>query len=963
MFPNIHSKCKIKTLTLETLVESVIGFQTIIKEYKCFIFSLMMSLVFYFPSLMLGSDNAGFLYMGDNIGFYLPALAKAHSLISSLNFTAIDFSSYNGSSDFFLAPNFFAVHPMVVIYSILVPFNTSSMSALAQFFVFMCAAHSFIACYFTIKLFTRFFSFGFASSALIAVIYAFSIYMVCALGEPEYLFCICVLPWVVYSVLNYIDEKNLKHLLVACLPIIGGVLGGYVPLALTGLILSLFLITAKLFIIDDSSVKPEKRITSFFVALHPFILSVLVLSPYLYSVAKFLLFSPSATRPDIFYSAHQLAEQPETLLRLFSYFYKVPGPFYEFSVLWGFIPLAIATIFLLSKKTINSVSPTDLKLFKLASALYFLTVLSIFGNFSVVSDLVYYLVPQIGKMHIYQRFLLPINLFFGLMVVIMLKSLIEVRPFNTTRNILVVFAIALLVATYLVSHEPVFSGQIGLNGLVIFELFLGFLFVFALFFPGRRFIFGVTIVLITLPPLNLMYDYSIGTNTLVEQKKRLIVALDEVERKNLITYLNRFSGKKIIKYVDLTPRWNKDGFEDFPKSFPYFILNDINLSSYTGFNFYLSTRNDYMLRMPVSGQSVALDPDWEMVKSTGADFLVVLDQDLDRVKTNSFFTNVNFDDMYRLPNGVVILPLEYLSKKASFSQPPTFDNGYFRVYPNTIESDQNLVNIAKGKFSRQSGSLGESRPSAGNDGNTDGYFNNGSVTHTNQDINAWYEIDIGKVEKIDSLKIWNRTDCCGYRLRDYWVFISELPFLPTDTAINLQHRSNVWAHHTNYTSSTQYKLKADGVNGRYVRIQLGGLEPLKESYLSLAEVEVFSSPSNQIKQEVNRKSDLRVNKFKTNNANYMRLNLQSSSPASVEYLFWNNPRLLFYLNGKPAKIVEREGLTAINIPAGKNIIEVRYRNISLTIFWIFYAAFSFALLFSLIPKCLLNKFFAGIHRR
>ncbi|MGC6549140.1 MAG: DUF1553 domain-containing protein [Rubripirellula sp.] len=45
-----------------------------------------------------------------------------------------------------------------------------------------------------------------------------------------------------------------------------------------------------------------------------------------------------------------------------------------------------------------------------------------------------------------------------------------------------------------------------------------------------------------------------------------------------------------------------------------------------------------------------------------------------------------------------------------------------------------------------------------NDGNTDGNFQNKSVTHTAISENPWVEIDLGATHKIDQIVIWNRTD-------------------------------------------------------------------------------------------------------------------------------------------------------------------------------------------------------------
>src|SRR6202035_1629549 len=81
------------------------------------------------------------------------------------------------------------------------------------------------------------------------------------------------------------------------------------------------------------------------------------------------------------------------------------------------------------------------------------------------------------------------------------------------------------------------------------------------------------------------------------------------------------------------------------------------------------------------------------------------------------------------------------------------------------------------------------------DGNTDGSFFNGSVSHTNADSNAWWQGDLGSSASVTSIVILNRTDCCGDRLSDYWVFVSNTPFGSTDTPATLQGRAGTSSSH------------------------------------------------------------------------------------------------------------------------------------------------------------------------
>jgi hypothetical protein len=106
-----------------------------------------------------------------------------------------------------------------------------------------------------------------------------------------------------------------------------------------------------------------------------------------------------------------------------------------------------------------------------------------------------------------------------------------------------------------------------------------------------------------------------------------------------------------------------------------------------------------------------------------------------------------------------------------------------------------------------------------------GYFLDASTTHTNNDQNAWWRVDLGTVNTINQIIIYNRTDCCKNRLDNYRVIISTES---TDT------------YQADFAYAPNPKAIIDfgkqGKQGRYVKIQLLG-----KNYLSLAEVEVISS--------------------------------------------------------------------------------------------------------------------------
>lgn len=58
-------------------------------------------------------------------------------------------------------------------------------------------------------------------------------------------------------------------------------------------------------------------------------------------------------------------------------------------------------------------------------------------------------------------------------------------------------------------------------------------------------------------------------------------------------------------------------------------------------------------------------------------------------------------------------------------------------------------------------------PNRAIDGNWDGVFDRGSVTHTSDTTDPWWEVDLGALQDVDQITIWNRTDCCTDRLEGF----------------------------------------------------------------------------------------------------------------------------------------------------------------------------------------------------
>src|SRR6266508_2126500 len=178
---------------------------------------------------------------------------------------------------------------------------------------------------------------------------------------------------------------------------------------------------------------------------------------------------------------------------------------------------------------------------------------------------------------------------------------------------------------------------------------------------------------------------------------------------------------------------------------------------------------------------------------------------------------------------------ELLAEYAAGASPstPQKEYGYRGGQLLVIAEPGSGGNLAWGKATSQSSTSFGGESSRGVDGNTSGNWGDNSVSHTNFEHQPWWQVDLGSVQQIGTVRLWNRTDCCSERLSNFYVLVSDNPFSSTDLTTTI-NQAGVSSY---YTAGPAGLLTEIGVgrSGRYVRVQLAG-----DNYLSLAEVEVLA---------------------------------------------------------------------------------------------------------------------------
>uniref|UniRef100_A0A673MIZ7 Uncharacterized LOC107719123 n=1 Tax=Sinocyclocheilus rhinocerous TaxID=307959 RepID=A0A673MIZ7_9TELE len=117
------------------------------------------------------------------------------------------------------------------------------------------------------------------------------------------------------------------------------------------------------------------------------------------------------------------------------------------------------------------------------------------------------------------------------------------------------------------------------------------------------------------------------------------------------------------------------------------------------------------------------------------------------------------------------------------------------------------------------------------DGNKDGVYGHGSCTHTVNDLNPWWRLDLLKRHKVFSVVITNTVDSVPERLNGAEIRIGN----SLDNNGNNNPRCAVISSiHPGFSTT----FECDGMEGHYINVVIPG----RQEYLTLCEVEVYGSP-------------------------------------------------------------------------------------------------------------------------
>lgn len=575
-------------------------------KFNIFLCSLLLSTLYYSPYIFL--KNPQFNFFGDVAILYFPQFVEGYHMAKSGAFLGIDFLTSNGSTGYFLRPNIPVYYPPYqLVYAL---FNFESLQGLARAFVLVAYAHCVLAGYYCMLIGRRFFAMTQGSSILFAVLY-FGTISFTAFTAPPFYYVSSLFPFLLYYSLQSYNQTSWWLISLYSLPFVMVFLSGYAPLDVNAVLIAL-IFSIVYFWQNKNFEKINFGIFLIRFLMPVTLASLVVLSLYL---AMFFYNKQVTGIPSgVWHSAHQMSFESKDIFAILSRAFSAsnPGTGIPYAIL-GLSPVYLLALAFFQRKRLGILS-SEVKIISLSLLIFSFYFILSFGRSSGLPDIFYFMMPVLGSMHIYGRYLLIASFFFYLAVAISFKYLLNHRSdLPIGRMFAAVFFLILLSEMYKQIGNPVWLNM----ELLIIELMMVSLIIISM--SAQQSIYP-TIVAISVSFFIHAASFNSYTNSFnqvaVGPYKNEVAFFPE-RRELLINYLKNNSDKLLIKYVDITLGIEKPS--GVMLNSPWLLRDKIKLSNYMGYEPHLAIDRDYMTKFPYPYHGKINIP---LLLRTGADFVI-----------------------------------------------------------------------------------------------------------------------------------------------------------------------------------------------------------------------------------------------------------------------------------------------------------------------------------------------------
>jgi hypothetical protein len=593
------------------------------KRYKWqIVFSFVFVTVFYsrflfgykfgFYGGLLEAGKFGRIFSTDGFNIHVAQFANCYQLFLGMVFSGVDFFTANGSSQFFLRPNTTGFYPFNFL-AYLTPIKNIQSLLNIQFFLsyyLPCVA----AVFFSQCLGVKYFRFDYLTALFFASFYCFSTSTIVASQFPSFYLLLMWIPVVLFFALESVSlESRFVTLFVISFVYLSVLLCGYPPLAL--ITIGLCLVFSALYVVFVNKNGSLKDSTSSLIKLMvPPLVAGIVVSPYYLAMMHYHRISGSMPR-DIYIRVHMTAFQITDVLSMISYGIVNLTTIEVFSLYVGLIPILLIGFFVFSDHKSLCDEPIFKTLLKIGLPIYFLALMLSFGKGIRLSDVFYFMMPVLGKSHIYARFTLPAFFFLaiGVSVVLLLLGKKKNVVFGKWALVgLIGCFLTFSFLTYFLTPPSLQPHNFNMQ-ILLTEIFVAAIFLIIYITSSFRWIVMSAIFLTF--SMNLSYFYQC-----MDGVSQSYIFQNTAEENGLFDFIKAYvpPGKKLIKYENTS----RAVFPYLPRNFGWFAQDRLKLSHYYGNELHMASDLTYREKFPYYGD---LDMDWLM--KTGCDYLFLVDAD------------------------------------------------------------------------------------------------------------------------------------------------------------------------------------------------------------------------------------------------------------------------------------------------------------------------------------------------
>jgi hypothetical protein len=628
------------------------------ENQKIIMWGLIICLFIYSP-LIIG-DLRGYRpelrFLGDlHIGGF-PSFILARNYALDFVTFGIDFVTSNGSTSFFLRPNFPSYYtPQFLLLNSLGHFEKLTSPLLFSLLIYINGVISLI---FSALYSKNILKMGFWSSILCGAL--FTTFISQAYGQIAFFNVVAFFPAALYSIALAFEKRDgVTIKLLLSLPIICMITGGYLPIAVMGILVAY---------LTNIWILKKNIITSSPIILGNLYVGIILTAIYSICLVLAVRLVPALPDGPLFESMYY-QDLSLTMKGLFNIFAPaLPRGGGEAPHFMVGLPMVICYLIVFSHARHNS-RHTAIAFTSVCLMIFAFAIVLSMGRFSGLANIFFYTVPALGKMHAYGRYMLIFSFFLALGLSYYINQIDSINITKATSFPVILISALLALCIFFsefLDTKGINTIQLAIELVVCYIVILSF----KLETTNKKII--ALIITLTLHQASFTYVPTNWASNSNPGNTSIDLTVDKARMTRMVDFMLANSNKQLIKYIDLTPEVEKIG--GVMHNFPWYITRatgDRRISSYMGYEQGLSMQYEYARMFSYYGKY-----DSAYLKSTGVDYLLY--DEKTKAKEFQFISSIVDDSVppYDVGNGfwLVKVNAEKLNITSSY-----LDNGLFKL--------------------------------------------------------------------------------------------------------------------------------------------------------------------------------------------------------------------------------------------------------------------------------------------